>query len=321
LCAVILVVAAWGCASSAGVAASHERGSLQDRPRLVVDFSFADLALKEMAGDASALPQLLAHPGLTALWRHHRMGGGTRDRIALLETILSKPAPAAQVRRVVDYWRERQPRLAATMDTVRDYLPVESLHGAITAYFVVNYDIGAAAAPDLAVNAAVPRFGEKPREVEYIVAHELHHVGFATWRPHPSWRFRTASDLRTVIDHATQLEGMAVFAGYASRATDGTLADDPDYRGFVDAKHARRICARYREVLEDSGRIDASDPVETETILHRMSSGERLWYQLGGLVARRVEQTRGRVGLLATVKDPAPFLTARDELLATCDIR
>jgi hypothetical protein len=50
-------------------------------------------------------------------------------------------------------------------------------------------------------------------------------------------------------------------------------------------------------------------------VIHRMSSGERLWYRVGARMARRMEQASGRSTLLDLVKQgPSSFLEAYQTL-------
>lgn len=57
---------------------------------------------------------------------------------------------------------------------------------------------------------------------------------------------------------------------------------------------------------------------EAWAVIDRMSSGERLWYRVGALMARRVEDALGRQALVdLIIADPARFVaTARATMSA-----
>ena len=189
------------------------------------------------------------------------------------------------------------------------------INGAI--YFVTGYDIGVASPPDVAINIAHPRFLRDHAEVGHYVTHEVHHLGFLARRRMPSLaRLQEPIVISSIIRYMTQMEGMAVHAAYAGRATAGALGADADYAVYRDKGAAKKTIARYGEILSLTKQKAPLSSQQINTILGAMSSGERLWYRVGALAARRVERDHGVAVLARTIDDPARFHTAVAALLA-----
>ncbi len=65
-----------------------------------------------------------------------------------------------------------------------------------------------------------------------------------------------------------------------------------------------------------AGRGDQPLDADARAVIDRMSSGERLWYRVGALMARRIEESRGRPALVALIgQDPARFIEAARPLM------
>jgi hypothetical protein len=112
----------------------------------------------------------------------------------------------------------------------------------------------------------------------------------------------------------TQLEGMAVHAAYAPRKAAGALGADEDYRVYRDPRHAQEVrrayAARIRQV-----QAGTFSPRLVGEVLTALSSGERLWYRFGALVAREIEARGGRAALVRTIRERGAFFRAIDELM------
>ncbi len=285
-------------------------------PAIRVDPTFAEALLAWLADPGEDRSPLLEHPALAALVRHQQMTG---NPAATAESVLDRiPLSIVNVRgglAVLERWRGREHDLATHAAAALDYLPPGTrLEG--TLFLVAGYDIGIAAPPDMALNVAHLHFVEHPEELGPYATHEAHHVGFLARRPFPALRglddpFRLAD----VIAFLTQMEGMAVHAAYPGRLAAGTLGNDGDYLVYTDAGEAARVRDRYREVL---GRLDGREtlwPFEIGEILEAMSSGERLWYRFGALVAAELERAAGRAALVDTIDDPSAFAATAAALL------
>jgi hypothetical protein len=296
--------------------ASHDTSTRPTAPapsttRLSVDDTFARVALA--GGDHRAL---LTSGALAAVQRHRSLTGApAKSAGAVLEELLGKIKERAAAARVLRHWRGRHAELVRCAAAARRHLPTDvGLEGTI--FLAAGYDIGVVSPPDVVLNVAHPHFTAAPAELCHYVTHEVHHLGFLAVRPMPDLRraVRTRDGVLALIRYTTQLEGMAVHAAYAPRQAAGALAADADYRVYRDPRHARDVrrayAARIRQV--QAGAFSAQLVGE---VLTALSSGERLWYRYGALVAREIEARGGREALVRTIRDPGAFDRVADELM------
>lgn len=300
----------------AGAALAGCGPTLAPRPVLPVDASFAEGVMRALGG-ARVRAELLRHPALAAIHRHRRLSGAppTSDA-ALLDQVLRTARANAPRGRALAAWRARLPALRAAADAAGRYLPgAPRFTGSI--HLVMGYDIGVAAPPDVLINLGHPHFERDPGEVPHYVTHEAHHVGFMRHRTLPPLAGLTdPRRLKAVVRTFTQLEGMGVHAAWWTRRAAGAEAGDADYRVYGDAVAARAVTRRYKALW---ARLDAATTLsqaEVGEVLTAMSSGQRLWYRFGALVAQRLERAQGRAALVASVRVPAAFDDTADALLA-----
>jgi hypothetical protein len=72
----------------------------------------------------------------------------------------------------------------------------------------------------------------------------------------------------------------------------------------------------YKKLFEEIRRSTVLADDTIGRILTGMSSGDRLWYRFGAIVANVIEKTHGRQQLVATVTTPDAFDAVADNLLA-----
>jgi hypothetical protein len=310
--AATLALGSGGCgAQSAMVGTSARRGTAR------LDTAFARIVIGS-AGDVTnrERSELLAHPALHAIVRHRRMsgnGGATPEAtLALVLDSVRRERPGSEA---LDAWLGREHEIGELVDAAAAFLPPDSAFDG-TAFLVAGYDIGFAAPPDIGLNVAHAHFRETPSEVGFYAAHEAHHVGFMRLRPIPEMaRLDDPAHLREIVRGMTQMEGMAVHAAYDLRVRRGRLSDDGDYAIYADATEARRVTARYAEILAMASASTNLPDQTIGTVLNAMSSGERLWYRFGALVSWTLERANGRAGLVASIANPEAFHAAADDLL------
>lgn len=177
-------------------------------------------------------------------------------------------------------------------------------------FLTFGYDIGVAFGPNASLNGAHRKFDGHPRELLYYSIHELHHAGFMSIHPPRALSdLKTCDDIYRFVVYFTQLEGMAVFAAWERRSRENALAADSDYVALGDAEVMRGTEKRYFADLEYLGKR-SGQPADKDAwaVIERMS-GNRLWYRVGALMARRIEESLGRSALVELVrKGPAAFL-------------
>jgi len=299
--------------------ATAPRGTVARAPAtsVHVDESFARLVLESLERREPD-EHLLGHPALAAMVRHQHLSGNLdATKEAVLASVLNSAGRARPTPRVLDAWTRRHSELGDYVTAAAHYLPAGTRFTG-TVYLVVGYDIGVAAPPDLVLNVAHEHFQAAPSELGFYATHEAHHVGFFAVRPVPGL---TGLDdpvrLRRIVAYMTQLEGMGVHAAFPLRRERGSLGLDSDYRVYTDPAEARRVMARYAglvAMLERPGRLSDDD---IGMILGAMSSGERVWYQLGALACWTLERAQGRGALIEAIANPRAFDSVVTDLLTT----
>ncbi len=277
-----------------------------------VDRSFA----RHVLNHASAAPDaLLKSNALAALVRHARMTGRRTGAGALLKTILKRNTEPARALPVLRAWRGRDDELLRYARAAGRYMPPAMVING-TIFFVTGYDIGVASPPDVAINVAHPRFIADPAEVGHYVTHEVHHLGFLARRKMPPLRrLNDPNVIRNIISFMTQMEGMAVHAAYPGRKAAGALSADKDYAVYQHKDAAQKAASRYVEIRSILDGKETLSGAEIGAVLGAMSSGERLWYRVGALAARRLEQRRGRAALVKSIEEPGGFREALEGVL------
>ncbi len=263
-----------------------------------VDAGFAQLVLDHRAGQAGLEQALLDHPALAAIVEHQRLSGNPApDPAGILEHILDSDLDLACARSVLDHWRGRDAELVAIAMAAMHHLPADTVPGEVL-YLELGYEIGFVAPPAFALNVGHPHFCEDPAELAYYALHEHHHLGFLQWLSWPDLSsLDTREELLDLIRFATWMEGSAVHAAYDARQRAGALGSDQDYAIYLDPDEAARVGQRYEDVVAIAGALDPVNAAGLEFILGPLSSGERLWYRYGALLAWQLEQAEGRHGL------------------------
>ena len=251
--------------------------------------------------DSAAITHILAHA------RNFDYDVPKDSRTALVKNLLDPPESTAERTAIC---RQSLATFSGPMladprwvEDVLRYLPADfRFHGRL--FLTYGYDIGVAFAPNASLNGTQAHFKEHPRELLYYAIHELHHVGFMTYQPPPRLAdITTCADLLRLVEYSTQLEGMAVWAAFARRRDEHALGDDRDYLALEDAARMQADVAAYLKEYEYL-KARGAQPADAEAwaVSHRMSSGERLWYRVGALMARRIEAAKGRATLVELVK-------------------
>ena len=282
------------------------------------DARFAALALDLIrTGDPRFAGELALQPATAHLLAHARNFDYDvpKDSARALVDSLLAPAPDRPVR--IATCRESLAFFTGPMladprwvgDALR-YLPADfRFEGSL--FLTFGYDIGVAYPPNASLNGASRRFEGHPRELLYYAIHELHHAGFMSL--HPPLRFpdfKTCRDLLAAVRYHTQLEGMAVLAAWDRRRAENAIAGDGDYAALEDAgRMARDVADYFRDFDGLERRGDEPLDAEARAVVERMSGGERLWYRVGALMARRIEERLGRPALVDLVEDgPLRFI-------------
>lgn len=289
----------------------------QDIQSFQIDDSFARLVFRAAVNETQELrDKLLAHPAIEALSRHQQLMGNTSYPIKdLLDQMLYSIRRDHPSTKVLEFWKQKYSELMLFAEAAIEYLPTH-LPSAFSIYLVMGYDIGIASPPDIVLNVGHQHFMQEPQELGYYATHEAHHVGFMRNSPIPPMNeLNDPVQLEKLVGYFTQLEGMAVHAVYEIRKEQSALSGDADYLIYTDPDMAQRVVKRYGELVT---KIRYSSYVSNDTlgmILTAMSSGERLWYQFGALVAWTIEKKHGRNILVKSIEEKEIFRQIAEELI------
>jgi len=284
---------------------------------LVFDARFARTAIEYVQRhDATLLDTLAGLPAARHLLNHARQFDYDvpKDSTASLVRQLLAPTPelreqAAQVEQSLAFFNGPMLDDPHWLNDVLEYLPSGfRFQGSL--FLTFGYDSGVALAPNASLNGANWRFHGKPRELLYYAIHELHHVGITTYQPPPRVAdLKTCADVLRLVDYSTELEGMAVHVARKRRAAEGALEADADYVALANPETMRALEQKYNEkyrYLQTRG-MEPADK-DARAVIEAMSSGDRLWYRVGALMAARIEQRLGRAALVAIAGGDHPTL-------------
>lgn len=326
---IAIVASSWsGCASSPSTVAassassgnssspSSERGD--DRIELRVDTQEAELALELAARSgrsesisAADWDRLFATDGYRRLAnREQQMGRAIVP--AEFEAFLVSPAIVKQesaLRATLEQWKKAD--LDAAAKGVLDYLPADAKIRA-TVFPVIKpqsnsfvFEPAKNPAIFLYLDPALTR-----EKFENTVAHELHHIGFASL---PSDATKHEPKVQTVLDWMGAFgEGFAMLAAaggpdvhpHARSSAAERERWDRDVANFDgDLKKVERF---FLDVLD--GRLAASD--EISKVAYSFFGVQGPWYTVGWKMSVVVEKRYGRAVLIEGMHHP-------DRLLAT----
>lgn len=275
---------------------------------MIPDWNFARRILE--SDPNSPHTDLFELPAFAALIRHQILSGNpSPDEDILLSGVLQNIPDRNGARILMEKWENRDNDIIEYSREALRYLPCKTwLSGRI--FFVTGYDIGIAAPPDVAINIAHQHFINHPDDVGYYLTHEVHHLGFLSYRTMPPIMesLRTRKGLLDLIFFMTQMEGMAVHAAYNRRKAEGHLEDDDDYRLYYDPAKCLHIRTRFREICDSIADKESPSDAEISATLNAMSSGERLWYRYGALVSAKLENEHGLEALVASIEEPDIFM-------------
>ena len=292
---------------------------------LSFDTSFARQAIEYLqSNDPHLLERMADSPAITHILNHAQNFDNDdvprESRTALLNSLLgpqsAQAGRSAICARSLEYFSGPMLSDPHWIDETLAYLPADfRFHG--TLFLTFGYDIGVAFAPNASLNCTHSRFDTHPRELLYYAIHELHHVGFMDYQKPPKMAdIKSCADLLNLVEYSTQLEGMAVLAAYQRRQKDHALGDDPDYVALGDERRMQADLASYFKIHDYLKRrgSQAAD-ADAWAAIKSMSSGERLYYRVGAYMAQRIEASKGRVVLLALIKEgPAKFIATYQSL-------
>lgn len=201
------------------------------------------------------------------------------------------------------------------LSEVTQYLPDDfGFEGKL--FFTVGYDIGVSMGKNASLNLAHSTFHQNPKEIWYYCIHEMHHVGYQRYNPFPNLHnIHTGTQLTQLVKYLTFLEGSALYAAWAAREEDNEL-NEHDYVALANSELMATYVEEYFSILEQLSSLKYA-PLTQENwqLIDPLSDGKRLWYRVGALMCRDIDQQLGRKTLLNLIKQgPNAFFSAWETL-------
>jgi hypothetical protein len=222
-------------------------------------------------------------------------------------------ARAPDLRRTLDEWRSRD--LQASARRVLRYLPPDArIHA--TVYPVIKphtnsfvYDVRGDPAIFLFLDPE-----QSSAKFENTVAHELHHIGFASMAPQSdSIDTHLSGSVRVAVEWMSAFgEGFAMLAAAGGPDTHPHAVSPAEERARWDREmanfnqHLRELERFFVDVIE--GRLGTQEEIRQGGLSFFGIQGP--WYTVGYRMAVMVERRYGRETLIACMVDP-PQLLAR----------
>lgn len=278
-------------------------------PDLNFDFSHVDFAIQYFEASSENLIVEIAATDAARHLKNHSDRTGYYAPDATTEDItrdLMKDIPSSQalqeVRALVTYAKESPERQKACLEEAEKYLPKEAMLKN-PLYITWGYDIGVAMGDRASLNLTHRHFLADPEEIWFYCTHEAHHSGLMQLHPFTKISaIETTRELYEFVRYATFLEGLAVYSAWEARRQAGALENDRDYANLENPEKLASIMTTYWQNLSDL-EGDLNNPLGDEhwQVVEEMSSGDRLWYVAGALMAKSIEDALGRDSLIEII--------------------
>jgi hypothetical protein len=299
-----------------------------DRIRLQLNSSEAEAVLAILDKQAAGRPIPLAD------WQHlfstepyqrlkkreaslHRDFTDDDFRKFVLSPELARSAPELQ--RTLDAWKQAD--LAAAACRVLPYLPGDAvIHAKVFPMIKPNhnsfvYDLGTDPTIFLYLDPAVsaPKF-------ENTVAHEMHHIGFASIEPRTSALLANApANVKPALEWMGAFgEGFAMLAAAGSPDIDPHAASTPEEHARWDHDMAnynqdlRTLDQFFRDII--AGKFRSKDAIDEKAFTFFGAQGP--WYTVGYKMAVTIERQYGRAKLIDCMVDPRELLVTYNQAAA-----
>ena len=281
---------------------------------LEYDFAFAELAVKYLeTGDLDYLRMIGDLPASQHMINHAKYFGNATQASTTLEFISQFFSPLDKQResllvfkRNLCYAKEMVAKTCIAEVSALRYLPKDFTFAG-NVFFTFGYDIGVAFGRNCSLNLAHPIFSNDVREILFYAIHEIHHIGFIAEKggEMPSFSaLRTRGDMANAIEYCTHLEGMAVYAPFSMREDEGTIDTDNDYVSLSSPCVLKEMEKEYFNIYRYfKGCPDAPLSKEDTQKISILSDEKRLWYIVGGHMAKVIDQIHGRKKLTALISE------------------
>ncbi|MBD3407970.1 MAG: hypothetical protein GF411_17755 [Candidatus Lokiarchaeota archaeon] len=285
-----------------------------------IDLSFAELVIESLSS-SMAIESIIAHPAARLTYSHAKRFGNTDSDIRkfwtdILNRHIDDETVVHAIRECVNYIETRKDAFQSMFKSLMHYLPSMN-SSTFHLYANFGYDIGIVSEDSALINLGHSFFQQDHRELLFMSMHELHHVGFTLHNPIFSIHdLKRISDLIAVIQYATHLEGLAVYAPLELRLEQKGMEHE-DYQALFDSKTRLKRISEFFEIYEKLANTQNRELEEEDFEILEVMSGrdKRLWYITGAHMAERIDKELGRATLVQTIVDgPSSFFEAYNTL-------
>lgn len=302
----------WACKVFAMILISGLTASCASRDDANRVFNFAHIETSLIYLDDpsdSNLAKVAGTEGMRHLKNHSDRTGyyskaTTREEIA---RDLIKPKSVSEdilsdARHLLDYVQHNKQMQSVCISEPKKYLPKDfEFEGHM--FITWGYDIDVAMDKDASLNLIHKRFREDKEEIWFYCIHEMHHAGVMHFNQIPDLSgIKTGDELFSLVKLLTFLEGTAVYASYDARKKYDAL-DDKDYRALENPELMAEYKIEYFKIYEKIKQIGSRALNDEDwKLLKNLSSGKRLWYRVGSVMASQIDARLGRTTLTSLIK-------------------
>jgi len=286
-----------------------------EKGNVVYDFSFAELSIKFLEnGDTSFINKIAELDASKHLQNHAKQFGYDVPKDKAIELVKYLLFPIDEKKLVLEGFK-RNLKYAKKSIAEKDiaqtialqYLPKDFTYSSHL-FFTFGYDLGVAYQNNASINLAHPHYIENMQEIKYYSIHELHHAGFIKLKNNlmPSLDIVNYGEMATLIEYFTHLEGMGTFAPLELRKKENAMETDKDYIALQDnvliIEYEKEYFDIYFHFKNNPDRLITEEDWEMVNVL---SDQKRLWYRVGALIAKTIDDKLGREKLVSLIPEPS----------------
>ena len=284
---------------------------------IVYDFTFAELAIQYLeTGDSGYLFKIAETDAARHIFNHANKFNYDVPKGSTLALVKYLLTPVEEKRKILPGFKRNlqyaKDSIAGTdlaQTVCLKLLPKGFEYNGLThLFFTFGYDLGVTIAGNASINLAHPHYLQDRRELKYYSIHELHHAGFLQLKNNTmvDLNIHTYSEMTTLIEYYTHLEGMGTYAPFDIRQNEHALNADHDYIVLQDTALMREQVKEYFTIyfyFKDNPQKTITDQDWEKISI--LSDKKRLWYTVGAKMAKTINEKLGREKLTNLMLEPS----------------
>jgi hypothetical protein len=288
-----------------------------NKGNVTYDFTFAELAIQYLeTGDSGYLFKIAETDAAIHIFNHANKFNYDVPKSSTLALVKYLLTPIEEKRKILPGFKRN---LVFAKDSIAetDLAQTECLkmfpkgfeyNSSTHLFFTFGYDLGVTIAGNASVNLAHPHYLQDIRELKYYSIHELHHAGFLQLKNNAmvDLNIHIYSEMVTLIEYYTHLEGMGTYAPFDIRQKEHALNADHDYIVLQDSSLIRDQIKKYFEIyyhFKNNPQKTITD--EDWNKISILSDKKRLWYTVGAKMAKTIDEKLGREKLTNLLSEPS----------------